>query len=68
MNKDQLIQLLAQQIARATGLDGVLGLEAATDRKQACDEANKTISKLVQLGLTSDQAIDQAEQIQALKA
>lgn len=64
MNKDQLIQLLAQQIARATGLDGVLGLEAAKERKEACDEANKTIALLEnKFHLDPEQVFYQAEAI-----
>ena len=44
MNKDQLIQLLAQQIRYAMNLDGYLGVD--DDRRQACDEANRTLHLL----------------------
>ena len=44
MNKEQLIQLLAQQIRYAMNLDGRLGVEE--ERRQACDEANRTLHLL----------------------
>jgi len=44
MNKKQLIQLLAQQIRYAKNLDG--HLSGDDDRRQACDEANRTLHLL----------------------
>lgn len=61
MTKESLIQLLAQQIKYATGLDGKIGIDAANDRKLACDAANCTLAILSQMGLEADDAFEQAE-------
>lgn len=60
---NHLIKVLAQQLTDMK--DSPLGLKSTYKKIALC---SKTISQLVQLGLTSDQAIDQAEQIQVLKA
>ena len=61
MNKNNLIQLLAQQIKYATGLDGKIGIDAANERKLACDAANCTLAILTQMGMEADEAFEQAE-------
>jgi uncharacterized membrane protein len=61
MTKESLIQLLAQQIKYATGLDGKIGIEAANERKLACDAANCTLAILSQMGLAAEDAFEQAE-------
>lgn len=60
---NHLIKVLAQQLTDMN--NSQLGLKSTYKKIALC---SKTISQLVQLGLTSDQAIDQAEQIQVLKA
>ena len=44
MNKDQLIQLLAQQIKYTMDLDGCPGVD--DERRRACDEADRTLHLL----------------------
>ena len=61
MTKESLIQLLSQQIKYATGLDGKIGIEAANERKFACDAANCTLAILTQMGLEAEDAFEQAE-------
>jgi len=64
MNKDQLIQLLAQQIKYATGLDGKIGIDAANERKLACDAANSTLHLLeTKFKLDPERVYYQAEDI-----
>ncbi len=62
MNKEQLIQLLAEQIRHATDLDGKM--DAEEERRQACDEANKTLAILEnKFGLDPERVYYQAEDI-----
>ena len=62
MNKEQLIQLLAQQIKYAFSFDGHLGVEE--ERRQACDEANRTLHLLeTKYHLDPEQVYYQAEDI-----
>ena len=62
MNKEQLIQLLAQQIKYAFSLDGRLGIEE--ERRQACDEANRTLHLLeTKYHLDPEQVYYQAEDL-----
>jgi hypothetical protein len=61
MNKNNLIQLLAQQIQHAVGLDGKLGPDAVNERREACNAANATIDKLTQLGMEAEEAFEAAE-------
>ena len=64
MNKDQLIQLLAQQIKYATGLDGKIGIDPAEERRKACDEANSTLHLLeTKFKLDPERVYYQAEDI-----
>lgn len=62
MNKDQLIQLLAQQIKHAFSFDGHLGVEE--ERRKACDEANRTLHLLeTKYHLDPEQVYYQAEDL-----
>jgi len=62
MNKDQMIQLLAQQIKNAMDLDGCLGVDE--ERRKACDEANRTLHLLeTKFKLDPERAFYQAEDI-----
>ena len=62
MNKDQLIQLLAQQIKYAMDLDGRLGVDE--ERRKACDEANSTLHLLeTKFKLDPERVYYQAEDI-----
>lgn len=64
MNKDQLIQLLAQQIKYAMGLDGKIGIDAAEERRKACDAANSTLHLLeTKFKLDPERVYYQAEDI-----
>jgi hypothetical protein len=62
MNKDQMIQLLAQQIKNAMELDGILGVEE--EWRKACDETNKTLHLLeTKFKLDPERVYYQAEDI-----
>jgi len=62
MNKDQMIQLLAQQIKNAMDLDGRLGVDE--ERRKACDEANHTLHLLeTKFKLDPERVYYQAEDI-----
>jgi hypothetical protein len=62
MNKEQLIQLLAEQIRHATDLDGKF--DAVEERKRACDAANSTLALLEnKFGLDPERVHYQAEDI-----
>lgn len=62
MNKEQLIQLLAEQIKHATDLDG--RFDATEERRQACDAANITLALLEnKFHLDPERAYYQAEDI-----
>lgn len=62
MNKDQMIQLLAQQIKYAMGLNGRFGVDE--ERRQAGDEVNHTLHLLeTKFKLDPEQVYYQAEDI-----
>ena len=63
MTQEFLIQLLAKQIQYATGMDGKIGLDASNRRKLACDDANRTIDTLSQMGMEPEEALEKAEAI-----
>ena len=59
--KEDLLNLLAAQVKHAHSFDGSFGKAEA--RRAACDEANETIARLIELGVPGEEALEEAEAI-----